>query len=102
MGEIRSKRCEGVGIAWQLAWEIFCVSDDVVGCWRFAALRSAKELRAPQGKENLPASGAAAAEGGGVGTPRNHSRFLLTAIWVALLPKFARDCVRFERGFVCG
>ena len=48
------------------------MSDHVVACWRFAALRSAKELRAPQGKENLPASGAATAEGGGVGTPRNH------------------------------
>ena len=41
-------------------------------CLVSVALRSAKELRAPQGKENLPASGAATAEGGGVGTPRNH------------------------------
>ena len=75
MGEIRSKRCEGVGITWLLAWEILCVSDHVVGCWRFGALRSAKELRAPQGKENVPASGAATAEAGGVGTLRNHSPF---------------------------
>ena len=96
MGEIRPKRCEGVGITWLLAWEIFCVSDDVVACWRFGALRSAKELRAPQGKENVPASGDATAEGGGVGTPRNQTICgLLTAIWVALL-------VRLERGFVCG
>ena len=78
------------------------MSDHVVVCWRFAALRSAKELRAPQGKENLPASGDATAEGGGVGKPRIHSRLLLAEIWVALLPKFDRDCVRFERGFVCG
>ena len=100
MGEIRSKRCEGVGITWLLAWEVFCVSDHVVACWRFAALRSAKELRAPQGKENLPASGDATAEAGGVGTPRNH--LFADSDLVAMLQKFARGCVRVERGFACG